>query len=619
MTSVVLLVVLLVVLAGIIAYAGDQLGTWVGRRRLTVFGARPKLTGQIVGVGAGIVIMLTTLGVLAVAFNNATQTLINAQRTADELANLRAQERLLQLQLSDVREDLSGLQGELVAAQAVIEQAEAERAAAVAERDAAAAERDLVEAERDALVAEISQNRTELDRLSQQLADARTLLDALEAERDRADEERLQAVADRDAALQQARLARGQVEALADEVVESAAALDAANVRLLELQVALAEADANVSAAVERLAEAELATAEAERARVEAEAARAAADAERQAADAERAAAEADRDAAESDRDAARAEADELRATAEVLAEQLAVLAAEVAALEQEAERLNAEAAALQQENVGLAARNDQLARANSDLLDRNEVLAQLNASLQEEIVAGNELVRSLQGQVAGLTDRLEEESRRLSEVQQEFNRVASGEVTFERDQVIYSGAIYANEPSAVREELADFVRRASAATARLGAGEVVLTSAQFNSLVEVISETPNSDLVRLISPRNQFSPTQVEVVVEALENTRVFERGRLLVSRHVHLGSAELPATQDELRSAISLLKADALRMARRSGLDELQVPEYVGASDESFTNQLLRLQGPVVIGVATVEPVDRAGPARVELVIVY
>lgn len=612
MTSVALLVVLLVVLAGIIAYAGDQLGTWVGRRRLTVFGARPKLTGQIVGVGAGIVIMLTTLGVLAVAFNNATQTLINAQRTADELANLRAQERLLQLQLSDVRDDLSGLQGELVAAQAVIEQAEAERAAAVAERDAAAAERDLVEAERDALVAEISQTRTELDRLSQQLADARALLDELEAERDRADEERLQAVADRDAALQQARLARGQVEALADEVAESAAALDAANVRLLELQVALAEADANVAAAVERLDDAERATAAAERARVEAEAARAAADAERQAADAER-------DAAEVDRDAARAEADELRATAEVLAEELAALAAEVAALEQEAERLDAEAAALQQENVGLAARNDQLARANSDLLDRNEVLAQLNTSLQEEIVAGNELVRSLQGQVAGLTDRLEEESRRLSEVQQEFNRVASGEVTFERDQVIYSGAIYANEPSAVREELADFVRRASAATARRGAGEVVLTSAQFNSLVEVISETPDSDLVRLISPRNQFSPTQVEVVVEALENTRVFERGRLLVSRHIHLGSAELPATQDELRSAISLLKADALRMARRSGLDELQVPEYVGVSDESFTNQLLRLHGPVVIGVATVEPVDRAGPARVELVIVY
>jgi len=604
-TSVALLVVLLVVLAGVIAYAGDRLGTWVGRRRLTVFGARPKLTGQIVGVGAGIVIMLTTLAVLAAAFNNATQTLINAQRTADELANLRAQERLLQVQLGDVRNELAALQGDLREAEAVIEQAQAEREAAIAERDAAAAERDLVEAERDALVAEIEVTQGDLVRLAADLGAASDALQAVESELASAESERLAALADRDAAVRDARDAMGEAERLAREVAVSAIELDQANVRLLELQVLLAEADANVAAAVDRLAEAELASAEAELASAEAELAR------------DRASE--DRDAAEAARDAARAEADDLRETAAVLALELAEVAAEVAALEAEAERLAAEAVALQQENFGLSARNDQLARTNTDLTQRNDVLAQLNTSLQDEIVAGNELVRSLQGQVAGLTDRLEEESRRLSEVQQEFSRVASGEITFERDQVIYSGAIYANEPSAVREELAEFVRRASENTTRLGAGEVVLTSAQFNSLVEVISETSGSDLVRLISPRNQFSPTQVEVVVEALENTRVFERGRLLVSRHVHLGSPELPATHDELRLAISQLKADALRFVRRSGLDELQVPEYVGASDESFTNQLLRLHGPVVIGVASVEPIDRAGPARVELVIVY
>jgi uncharacterized protein (DUF3084 family) len=369
-------------------------------------------------------------------------------------------------------------------------------------------------------------------------------------------------------------------------------------VRLSSSRSSLAEADANVEAAVERLAEAEAATAEAVLARE---------------------GAVLDRDAAEAARDAAQAEAEALRETAAVLAGELEAVADEVATLEATAARLSDEAAALQQENVGLAARNDQLGRTNTDLAQRNEILAQLNTSLQDEIVAGNELVRTLQDQVEGLTDRLEEESRRLSEVQQEFSRVASGEITFERDQVIYSGAIYANDPAAVREELAEFVRRASAATARQGGGEVVLSAAQFNSLVQVISETEGSDLVRLISPRNQFSPTQVEVVVEALENTRVFERGRLLVSRNVHLGSPELPASQDELRTAISQLKADALRLVRRSGLDELQVPEYVGASDESFTNQLLRLSGPVVIGVATVEPVDRAGPALVELVIVY
>ena len=598
MTSVALLVVLLVVLAGVIAYAGDRLGTWVGRRRLTVFGARPKVTGQIVGVGAGIVIMLTTLMVLALAFTNATQTLINAQRTADELASLRAQERLLQTQLVDVRSDLDALQSDLTEARAVIEQAQRERTMALAERDAARDERDQAQDERDVLVAEIDDTRSQLGLLAAELDAASADLSLVEAELERAEADRQAALADRASALADAADARAEAQRLEAEVEATALDLDAANVRLLELQVLLAEADANVTEAEARLDEAEAATREAEAAR---------------------AAASAERDAAEAARSAARDEAEALRETAEVLALQLDVVADEVARLEATGARLAREATTLQQENVGLQARNDQLVLANADLLQRNEILAELNTSLQDEIVAGNEMVRALQGQVAGLSDRLEEESRRLLEVQQEFSRVASGEITFERDQLIYSGAIYANDPTAVREELAEFVRRASEATTRQGAGEVVLSAAQFNSLVEVITETEGSDLVRLISPRNQFSPTQVEVVVEALENTRVFERGRLLASRHVHVGSTELPATHDELRTAIAQLKGDALRVARRAGLDELKVPEYVGASDEGFANQLLRLEGPVVIGVATVAAVDRAGPALVELVIVY
>ncbi len=556
MTYVALLVVLLVFLAGVIAYAGDRLGTWVGRRRLTVLGARPKVTGQIVGVGAGILIMLTTLAVLAVAFENATQTLVYAQRTADELASLRAQERLLQVQIGDVRADLSALREDLDEARAVIEQAETERALALAERDAAAAERDQVRSERDELLEEIDETRAQLTLLAADLDVASSDLVTVEAALERAQSDRLTALAARDAALEDA--ARASAEA-----AELEAARDAAS---------------------------------------------------------------AERDAAEAARAQAQAEADALRETAEVLGRELETIASEVAELEITAAGLAAETfalqrenAALQQENVGLQARNEQLVSQNLELGERNESLAQLNTSLQDEILAGNEMVRALQAQVEGLTDRLEEESRRLSEVQQEFSRVASGEITFERDQLIYSGAIYANDPIAVREELAEFVRRASAHTTSQGAGEVVLSAEQFNSLVEVISETEGSDLVRLISPRNQFSPTQVEVVVEAIENTRVFEHGRLLVSRNVHLGTSDLPVTHDDLRASINQLKAEALRLVRRSGLDELQVPIYVGASDEGFTNQLLRLEGPVVIGVATVEPVDRAGPAHVELLIVY
>jgi uncharacterized protein (DUF3084 family) len=611
-TYVIGLVALLVALAGIIAYAGDRLGTWVGRRRLTVFGARPRATGQIVGVVVGILIMLTTLGVLALAFQNATQTLVNAQRTADEVNRLRVQERVLATQLTALGADLE-------AARATIASAEAERQDALRERDLAESLRDQVQAERDELL-------TEIDATTVLLADLAEQLEAADAELRTVELELSQATAERDAARDQAEVARTAAEAaradadaaraeadgLGEQVAAAAADLEAANTRLMELQIQRSEADANVRIAVARLEEAELALGVAEDARD-------AALSQRDAASSARDAALAERDAASAERDAAQAEADELRATTDALRLQLEELGADVAALQEAAARLASEADALQLDNEGLQARNDQLISGNVELLNANAALDELNRSLQSQILDGNRNLREVEQQVVLLTDRLEEQARRLSAALEEFDRTASGNMTFERDQVIFSGAIYANDVVSAREELADFVRRASAATASRGAGDVVLTGEQFNSLVEVITETEGSDLVRLISPRNQFSPTVVEVTVEALENTRIFERGRLLVSRQIHLGSAELPSTQDEIRTVIAQVKAEALRVVRRSGLDELQAPVYEGVSDESFMNQLLRLSGPVVIGVMTVDAVDRAGPARVELVIVY
>jgi hypothetical protein len=125
------LVALLVTLAGVIAYAGDRLGTWVGRRRLTLFGARPRRTGQIVGVSAGILIMLTTLGVLSLAFRSAAQTLLNAQRTAQQLQTLQEQERTLQIQLQGMLAQQSALEADLRIARGIITEAEAARDAAL--------------------------------------------------------------------------------------------------------------------------------------------------------------------------------------------------------------------------------------------------------------------------------------------------------------------------------------------------------------------------------------------------------------------------------------------------------------------------------------------------------
>ena len=107
------LVVLLIFLAGVTAYAGDRLGMFVARRRLSLFGIRPRRTGQIVGVVAGILIMLTTLGVLSLAFRGATQTIINAQQVGEELNRLRAERLTLEGEIRSLGEIINELNSEV--------------------------------------------------------------------------------------------------------------------------------------------------------------------------------------------------------------------------------------------------------------------------------------------------------------------------------------------------------------------------------------------------------------------------------------------------------------------------------------------------------------------------
>lgn len=62
-----LLVIGIVLLAGTIAYVGDRVGHQVGRKRLSLFGIRPRYTSTIIAVGTGglIALVLTILTLIA--------------------------------------------------------------------------------------------------------------------------------------------------------------------------------------------------------------------------------------------------------------------------------------------------------------------------------------------------------------------------------------------------------------------------------------------------------------------------------------------------------------------------------------------------------------------------
>lgn len=60
-----LIVVVGATLSGSVAYLGNQLGRYVGRRKMTIAGLRPRYTSNVITVATGALIYLLTLGILS--------------------------------------------------------------------------------------------------------------------------------------------------------------------------------------------------------------------------------------------------------------------------------------------------------------------------------------------------------------------------------------------------------------------------------------------------------------------------------------------------------------------------------------------------------------------------
>jgi hypothetical protein len=88
----VLTVVLIVIVAGAIAYIGDRVGHLVGRRRMTLFGLRPRYTSTIFAVGFGMIIAMLVVAVVSLVSQEARQALFSMNRLNQQIANL-TQER----------------------------------------------------------------------------------------------------------------------------------------------------------------------------------------------------------------------------------------------------------------------------------------------------------------------------------------------------------------------------------------------------------------------------------------------------------------------------------------------------------------------------------------------
>ena len=78
----------LIIMGGLIAFLGDKIGSKVGKKRMTLFGLRPKYTSIIVTIISGVLISFLTIAVLAVASENVRVALFGLNRLYEEMDEL---------------------------------------------------------------------------------------------------------------------------------------------------------------------------------------------------------------------------------------------------------------------------------------------------------------------------------------------------------------------------------------------------------------------------------------------------------------------------------------------------------------------------------------------------
>jgi hypothetical protein len=91
---------LIMAVAGAIAYVGDRVGHQVGRRRLTLFGIRPRYTSTIVAIGTGMLIALTVTVVALLASREVRTAFFRMNQITTRIAQLEGQERDLEAKVN---------------------------------------------------------------------------------------------------------------------------------------------------------------------------------------------------------------------------------------------------------------------------------------------------------------------------------------------------------------------------------------------------------------------------------------------------------------------------------------------------------------------------------------
>ena len=149
----VLLILVLVITGGAIAFIGDRLGSKVGKKRLSLFGLRPRHTSIIVTIVTGILITTTTLGVMTLVSKDVRTALFGMEKLNRTMLETKASLTEAQAGLASAQQQKDEADRALTASQAEVEKLQSQQSALEKEQQRLVEGNRLLEAAKAALTA----------------------------------------------------------------------------------------------------------------------------------------------------------------------------------------------------------------------------------------------------------------------------------------------------------------------------------------------------------------------------------------------------------------------------------------------------------------------------------
>jgi uncharacterized protein (DUF3084 family) len=101
-----ILISIVLIISGLIAFVGDWVGLKIGKKRVTIFGLRPHSTAIFITIISGILIAIITVTILAISSNDVRTALFGMEELKEKLSHLSREVELRNTQLSSTKEDL---------------------------------------------------------------------------------------------------------------------------------------------------------------------------------------------------------------------------------------------------------------------------------------------------------------------------------------------------------------------------------------------------------------------------------------------------------------------------------------------------------------------------------